>query len=73
MKIEYLEDITDIGEAFIERFVLTWDSFQIKHKDWIAEMSKRIYPIDRHWYDQSYIWDRMDPAFPRVSLKEDLD
>lgn len=73
MEIEYLDDITEIAEAFIKRFVLSWESFQIKQKDWIDKMSKQNYPIDRQWYDQAYMWDRVDPAFPRVSIKEALE
>lgn len=73
MNIEYLENTTDIGEAFKNRFVLTWDSFQVRHKDWIDEMNRRNYPIDKQWYDQAYMWDRMDPAFSHVSMKEALD
>ncbi len=73
MEIEYLDDILEIGEAFIKRFVLSWESFQIKHKDWIDKMNKQNYPIDRQWYDQAYMWDRMDPTYPGASLKEALD
>ena len=73
MDIEFLDDVTDIAEAFQNQFVLTWDNFQIKHKDWIDEMSKSNYPIDKQWYDQAYMWDKMDPAFTSASMKEALD
>ena len=73
MVIEYLDDIKEIGEAFIKHFVLSWENFQIKHKDWIDEMSKQNYPIDRQWYDQAYMWDKMDPAFASASMKAALD
>ncbi|MBP0990235.1 MAG: hypothetical protein J5874_03550 [Oscillospiraceae bacterium] len=73
MEIEYLDEITEIGDAFIKRFVLSWESFQIKHKDWIEEMSKQDYPIDKQWYDQAYMWDKMDSTYPGASMKEALD
>lgn len=73
MEIEYLDDITEIGEAFINRFVLSWESFQTKHKGWIDEMSKQNYQIDRNWYDQAFMWDKMDPKYPGASMKEALD
>ena len=72
MEIEYLDEITEIGDAFIKRFVLPWESFKIKQKDWIEKMSMRNYPIDRQWYDQAYLWDRMDPSYPGASMQEAL-
>ena len=73
MDVAYLEEGTQIADAFRNRFVLTWDRFQIKYKDWITEMNRRNYPIDKQWYEQSYMWDRMDPTSPGVSMKEALD
>ena len=73
MKFKLLDNIEDIRDAFLNRFVMSWDEFQIKQKDWIAEMSKKNYPINIEWYKQSYMWDRMNPDFPRVSMKEALE
>ena len=73
MEIEYIEEIAEIGDAFIKRFVLSWENFQIKHKDWIEKMSKQNYPINKLWYDQAYMWDRMDSTHPGASMKEALD
>ncbi len=73
MEIEYIEEIAEIGDAFIKRFVLSWENFQIKHKDWIEKMSKQNYPINKQWYDQAYMWDRMDSTHPGASMKEALD
>lgn len=73
MEIEYLDEITEIGEAFINRFVLPWESFRIKHKDWIDKMGEQHHPIDRQWYDQAYLWDKMDPSYPGVSMEEALE
>ena len=73
MNIKYLENTADIEAAFMARFVMSWETFQITHKDWIAEMDKQNYPIDRRWYDLAYFWDRMDPEYPRVSMTEALD
>ena len=72
MKINYIDNISGIEKEFLSRFVLSWDAFQIKQKDWIAEMNKSNCPITKHWYDQSYMWDRMDPKHPHVSMIEAL-
>ncbi|MBQ6076398.1 MAG: hypothetical protein IJK86_09665 [Lachnospiraceae bacterium] len=72
MEFNYIDDISDMENAFISHFVLSWDAFQIKHKDWIAEMKEGGCPITEQWYDQSYMWDRMDPKYARVSMIEAL-
>lgn len=73
MEFKLLEDIADIREAFIKRFVMSWEEFQIKQKDWIAEMAKTDYPVTAELYERTYMWDRMDPDFPRVSMQEALE
>lgn len=72
MHFKLLDNTKDISKAFADHFVMTWDEFQIKQKDWIAEMAKTGYSISAAWYEQSYMWDKMDPAFPRVSMEEAL-
>ena len=73
MKIEYLEDYESIKEAFLSRFVLSWEEFQVKSKDWLAERAERGYPIDERWYGQAFLWDKMDPAYAFTSMKEALE
>lgn len=72
MYIRLLDNAKDISKAFINRFVMSWDEFQVKQKDWITEMAKTNYPINIAWYEKAYMWDRMDPTFPRVSMEEAL-
>ena len=72
MNIKLLDNTKDIRKAFIDRFVMSWEAFQVKQKDWIAEMAKTNYPINIDWYEKAYMWDRMDPAFPRVSMEKAL-
>ncbi|MBR6108118.1 MAG: hypothetical protein IKQ36_00100 [Clostridia bacterium] len=73
MGIKYLENTADIEQAFMSRFVMSWETFQIRQNEWIAEMEKQNYPIDMRWYESSYFWDRMDPDYPRVSMAEALN
>ena len=72
MQFKLLDNIAEIRDAFLNRFVMSWEEFQIKQKEWIAEMAKTNYPINIEWYEQSYMWDRMNPGFPRVSMEEAL-
>ena len=68
MHIRLLDNTRDIRKAFINRFVVSWEEFQIQHKDWIDEMSKTNYPITADWYEKSFMWEKMDSHFPAVSL-----
>ena len=36
-------------------------------------MSESGHPITRQWYDRSFLWDKMSPEYPWVSMKEALD
>ena len=72
MNLKLLDNTKDISKAFIDRFVMSWEEFQVKQKAWIAEMAKPQYPINIDWYEQSYMWDRMNPDFPCVSMEEAL-
>lgn len=72
MYIKLLDNSNDIRQAFINRFVMSWDEFQIMQKDWIAEMEKNNYQINIDWYEHSFMWDRMDPVFSRVFMEDAL-
>ena len=72
MKLTLLDNAAELRARFFERFVQTWEEFQHCHADWIAELAGKGYTIDRNWYSQTYMWDRMSPAFPSVSFREAL-
>lgn len=72
MDYRLLDNITHISKAFIDRFVLSWDEFQIEMRDFIDEMEKKNHPVDFTFYEQSLFWDRMSPKFPYVSMTEAL-
>ena len=73
MKIVYLEDYESIKEKFLSRFVRSWKEFQISSKDWIADMGERGWPVDERWYDQAFLWDKMDPKYSFTSFNEALN
>ena len=72
MNIKLLDNTNDISKAFMDRFVMSWDEFQVKQKDWIAKMAETNYPITIDWYEKAYMWDRMNPDFPRASMEAAL-
>ena len=72
MDFKLLENTKDLSEAFIDRFVMSWDEFQIDLKDFIAEMKKKNHPVDFAFYEQSLFWDRMGTKYPYVSMDEAL-
>ena len=53
MNIKLLDNTKEISEAFIKSFVLSWDEFQVKQKDWIAKMAETNYPITIDWYEKA--------------------
>ena len=72
MNIKLLNNAEEIRKKFMDSFVLPWEEFQVKQKEWICQMAERNYSIDLEWYDEAYMWDRIDTDFPRVSMKEAL-
>ena len=69
MKITLLENNDEIRRKFIDRFIMSWDEFQVKQKDWIAKMAESNYPITIDWYEKAYMWDKMNPDFPNASME----
>ena len=55
MHIRLLDNAKDIRKAFINRFVVSWEEFQIQHKD---------------WYEKSFMWEKLDLRFSTVSFNE---
>ena len=73
MYINFIDNPSEIREDFIKRFVLPWEKFRVENEKWITEMAQSGYPIDRKWYDQSYMWDRRNSEFRCVSMRAALD
>lgn len=69
MIIRFIDNTKEIEEAFKSRFIMSWEEFQLKQKDWIEKMAKANYPINIDWYEQSYMWDKMSLDFARVSME----
>lgn len=69
MYIKLLDNAKDIRKAFINRFVMPWDEFKLQHKDWIAKMANTSCPITADWYEKAFMWEKMNPNFSNVSMK----
>ena len=72
MDIKLLSNPEQIRAKFLERFVLSWEAFQLEYQDWISQLAERNYPIGIEWYEQSFLWGRMRKDLPIVSMKEAL-
>lgn len=72
MKIDVLQGAQHLRERFIQKYVVTWEQFQILYQDFIEERAKKGYPIDKEWYHQAYLWDKMHPDFKAVSFSASL-
>ena len=70
MYLKLLDNAKDIRQAFINRFVMSWDVFQLLHKDWITKMAKTSCPITKDWYEKAFMWEKMNPNSLDVSMKE---
>lgn len=70
MYIKLLDNAKDIRQAFINRFVMPWDAFQLQHKDCITRMAKTSYPITMDWYEKAFMWEKFYPNFSDASMKD---
>ncbi len=68
MDIKLLENPEEIRMDFMARFLLSWEDFQVFHRDWLAKNPG----IDSNWYEHAYMWDKAGPGFQYASLKDAL-
>lgn len=55
--ITLVENANEIRQAFIEKFTMTWDEFQITNKEWIDNVSANNHTVT---YGELYLWLQMD-------------
>lgn len=73
MNILLLENSQHLREEFKQKFVMTWDEFQVVLKDFIDNMKRNNGIVfDFKMYEESLMWDRMHPHYPKVSFVEAL-
>ncbi len=67
MEIKLLDNAIEVRKAFIDQFVLSWEEFQIKNQDLIT-----TYCLDVNWYNEAYLWDKLDFDFHIATFSEAL-
>lgn len=55
--IALVDNANEIRQAFIEKFTMTWDEFQITHKEWIEALAAKNYTVT---YEELHLWSLMD-------------
>ncbi len=65
MEILLLENNDEIRTSFVNKFVMSWDEFQIKH-------NADAYHLDIDWLEKSYLWDRFYLGVSIVSFSSAL-
>ena len=55
--ITLVENANAIRQAFIEKFTMTWDEFQITNKEWIDNVSANNHTVT---YGELHLWLQMD-------------
>ena len=67
MDFKLLDNAVEVRKAFIDRFVLSWEEFQIKQQEWLV-----TYGIDIKWYNEAYLWDKLNFDFSIATFSEAL-
>ena len=74
MDINFLESPQYYRDKFTEKFLMSWDEFQVVLREFIINMEKNNKTIfDINMFNDSHMWDKMHPDYPRVSFAEALD
>lgn len=73
MNIELLTDIKSLRNDYIKNFLMTWEQFQIEHKEFIANLKEKYNIIaDEKFYEDSLMWDKMPTKYPYISFDKAL-
>lgn len=74
MDINFLENPQYYRDKFTEKFLMSWDEFQVVLREFIINMEKNNKTIfDINMFNDSHMWDKMHLDYPRVSFAEALD
>lgn len=57
MNISITENGAELRQAFIAKFTMTWEEFQVSHKDWIEALAAKNYTVT---YEERLLWELMD-------------
>ena len=68
MNISIMENGTEIRQAFIKKFTMTWEEFQIRHKEWIDSLTEKNFTVT---HEERYLWELMD--YCSISFSKSLE
>lgn len=68
MKIELFVLPQKTRKDFTDAFILTKEEWQMLHPDFVSRISSGY----DDWYDRAYLWDKMSPDLPVVTVREAL-
>ena len=69
MDIAIAKNSLELRQAFMEKFTMTWDEFQISHKDWIDAVAAKNYTVK---YEDRYLWEMMKTEHRAISFAQSL-
>ena len=62
-------DSAALRQAFIRKFTMPWEEFQVTHKDWIDGLAAKNHTVT---YGELYLWDLMDHRAVSFSVALDF-
>lgn len=67
MQIKRLDHAQDIRAAFVQKFIMEWQEYQIVRKKFVNQWC-----INESNFDRMLMWDKMRPEYPTVSFRAAL-
>ena len=69
IKIEIMQEGRELRDAFIKKFLLTWEEFQMEYGDFLENMKEKHYEFK---FEDALMWDRMPRAYQEPTYAEAL-
>lgn len=74
MNIELLTETQVLRKEYIKTFLMTWEQFQIEHKEFITNLKEKHNTIvDEKFYDDSLMWDKMPTKYPYIPFDDAIN
>ena len=74
MPMDILRDTASLRSDFMETFLMPWSEYPIVFKDFIADLANKYHTVvDKAFYDQQFMWDRVSPEHVSVSFVKALE
>jgi hypothetical protein len=70
MKIEITANENEIREAFAQKFLLTWEEFQIEYRDFLDRIREKNHEFH---FENALMWDKMPKTYQTPTFSEALN